>query len=493
MTGKQSDSETDRQFDIVDVLGRLQSSSHRLEEVTFLTAAVRGRLYDLARDIDTAAGTKLAAAVLEDQALDEIKTELFGDEADGDMSVVRDVLHFDRKAANCLRRWLGNRLKECDRTNSVQAFLDLHAPNIDRTEDLADVFALLFYVGRTPEATAHLLGKSTAQVQHIYGKLYGRYQDASNTAGSAGSLAAIPDHPSIGAYKIPARKSGRRRTILALLALMLVAGGILYLLLNKSGSPPLDKTPVSSRRSGDENTVFIGNPAVKMTFCWVPAGVFEMGAHGVGNDDDMPRQVVISRGFWMGQTEVTQSQWKAVGVRIAGDKDPTLPDGNDIKENDLPVVGISQDQAKQFCASMGVLTGKLVRLPTEAEWEYACRAGASTRYPNGDDEADLRASGWYVKNSGDKLHVVGLLKPNAWGLKDMHGNVSEWCADYYSPYSRLKNGPDPVQDFPEYREFAVVRGGFFRSSAETCSATTRNKRKRVERSYFFGFRACFSD
>jgi formylglycine-generating enzyme required for sulfatase activity len=104
-----------------------------------------------------------------------------------------------------------------------------------------------------------------------------------------------------------------------------------------------------------------------------------------------------------------------------------------------PVESVTWDEAIEFCRRLSEIppekkVGNLFRLPTEAEWEYACRAGSTTEWCCGDDEADLDEYGWYHKNSARSTHPVGEKKPNAWGLHDMHGNVSEWCQDLYGEY-----------------------------------------------------------
>ena len=123
--------------------------------------------------------------------------------------------------------------------------------------------------------------------------------------------------------------------------------------------------------------------------------------------------------FYMGKYEVTQAQWRAVMG-----SDPSHFTGDN-----RPVEQVNWDDAKAFCAALGAMTGYAIRLPSESEWEYACRAGTTTEYYFGNDELLLGDYAWYSGNSGSETHPVGQKTPNAWGLYDVSGNVSEWCED----------------------------------------------------------------
>jgi formylglycine-generating enzyme required for sulfatase activity len=166
-------------------------------------------------------------------------------------------------------------------------------------------------------------------------------------------------------------------------------------------------------------TLDLGN-GVTMKLVLIRAGKFMMGEEG------NQHEVTISKPFYMGVTEVTQAQYQAVmGANPSQFKGPTNP-----------VDSVSWDDAVEFCRKLSEKTRKAVRLPTEAEWEYACRAGSKTRFCFGDTEEGLGNYAWYDANSSRTTHPVGQKKPNAWGLYDIHGNVWEWCADWYEDYPR---------------------------------------------------------
>ncbi|MGI8640025.1 MAG: formylglycine-generating enzyme family protein [Pyrinomonadaceae bacterium] len=165
---------------------------------------------------------------------------------------------------------------------------------------------------------------------------------------------------------------------------------------------------------------------VKFQMVGIPSGSFCMGSNNVEDDEKPVHKVIISQAFWMGRTEVTQAQWKAVMGNNPGY----------FKGDDLPVEQVSWDNVKDFIRKLNNLQNDYeYRLPTEAEWEYAARAGTTTRYSYGDGEGSLDSYAWYSANSGSKTHEVATKQPNAFGLYDMHGNVWEWCQDWYGNYS----------------------------------------------------------
>ena len=138
-----------------------------------------------------------------------------------------------------------------------------------------------------------------------------------------------------------------------------------------------------------------------------------------------------------------------------------------------PVEWVSWNDAVDFCKKLSKKTGKTVRLPTEAEWEYACRAGSTTRFSYGDDEEKLGDYAWKAENSGGKTHPVGEKKPNNWGLYDMHGNVWQWCADWYAKgYDANAAKTDPTG--PATGTWRVWRGGCWLNRAFSCGSAFRS-------------------
>ncbi|MCY2930598.1 MAG: formylglycine-generating enzyme family protein [Planctomycetota bacterium] len=154
-----------------------------------------------------------------------------------------------------------------------------------------------------------------------------------------------------------------------------------------------------------------------------------------------------------------------------------------------PVENVAWEDASAFCKKVSDKAGETVRLPTEAQWEYACRAGTKTRFSYGDDDgySALGQYAWYAKNSGKSTHPVGQTKPNAWGLYDMHGNVWEWCSDwgcqmYANAETRDPQGP--VSGLP----YRVLRGGSWRDDPEDCRSAYRFRDSSNHRTYHYGFR-----
>jgi len=218
-------------------------------------------------------------------------------------------------------------------------------------------------------------------------------------------------------------------------------------------------------------------------------------------DDEGPQVRTKIEPFWMGQYEITWAQFnewadlfgakkssddtaeRSLNDRIADAVTRPSRPMADItfemgKGDDYPAVAISQLAARCYCKWLSAKTGRFYRLPTEAEWEYACRAGTVTAYSYGDDPDELEDYGWFFDNGDDRYHKVGELKPNPWGLYDMHGNVSEWVLDRYDEdrYSELAGGTLPVVGpllHPTTRHPCVARGGSWDDDPERLRCAAR--------------------
>ena len=217
--------------------------------------------------------------------------------------------------------------------------------------------------------------------------------------------------------------------------------------------------------------------SVSAQLCFIPAGSFTMGSPS-GEDgrssDERQVEVTVSQPFWLAKTEVTQAQWEAV----------MGSNTSQFKVDQLPVENTSWEDTQSFITKVNDLhllpQGWKFALPTEAQWEYACRAGEKGPYSGG----SLDEVGWYGDNSEGKTHEVGQKKPNAWGLHDMHGNVYEWCADWYD--GTLNGGVDPKG--PESGDSRVNRGGCCFHYPSNCRAADRSRNSPEFRSTYVGFR-----
>ena len=221
--------------------------------------------------------------------------------------------------------------------------------------------------------------------------------------------------------------------------------------------------------------------SIGMEFVLIPAGEFDMGSPSGETDrygDEGPvHKVKISDAFYLGKYEVTQKQWR----EIMGDN-PSNYDGDN-----RPVEYVSWNDAQDFIKKLNTKesTDKY-RLPSEAEWEYAARAGSTTRYSFGDIESRLGEYGWYEGNSGDKTHLVGQKKPNPWGLYDMHGNVWEWTQDLYN--GDYKVAPADGSAWESGGSSRIFRGGSWLYYARDCRSANRNYYIPDFRNYDLGFR-----
>ena len=224
---------------------------------------------------------------------------------------------------------------------------------------------------------------------------------------------------------------------------------------------------------------------IGMEFVLIPAGEFDMGSPP--DEEDMwswegpVHHVNIEKAFYMGRYEVTQKQWR----EIMGDNP------SHFKGDDLPVVYVSWDDAQEFIKKLNEKEGTdKYRLPSEAEWEYACRAGTTTRYSFGDSESKLDDYAWYADNSDWETHPVGQKKPNSWGLYDMHGNDLELVQDcWHDSYNgALTDGSAWVVACKYGGANRVVRGGSWVNDAGSCRSADRAPLDPRDRAANLGFR-----
>lgn len=270
-----------------------------------------------------------------------------------------------------------------------------------------------------------------------------------------------------------------------LITLMLIAGVLIFV-----GDLVAEQNQKRQTNDGEETeAVWEGSQAgesktltlkgLEYTFRWCPAGTFMMGSpedeKNRGNDESQ-HSVTLSRGFWMLETEVTQKMWRSV----MGDNP------SEFKGDNLPVECVSWYDCLKFTRRLnqedGIPSGYRLRMPTEAQWEYACRAGSTGAYGGTDD---LAALGWYDGNSKNKTHEVRGMQPNAWGLYDMHGNVWEWCLDWYGDYGELP-ATDPRSSASGTDR--VYRGGSWYSHTWDCRSANRNSYVPTYRHNYLGLR-----
>jgi formylglycine-generating enzyme required for sulfatase activity len=279
------------------------------------------------------------------------------------------------------------------------------------------------------------------------------------------------------------------------------------------------------RRDGTEETI----DAPELVY--LPGGTFLMGDEQ-GLDREKPVHAVRLDAFAIGRTPVTWGQYRrfceATDAHwpqwLERDSRYHLETGSDeyyrsrgvaADSLELPVVGIAWDDATAYCAWLSEQTGERYALPTEAQWEYACRAGTTTRWSCGDDERALAEHAWYSANADGKLHPVARKRPNPWGLYDMHGNVWEWCADWFSEtyYEQLAGRAEQLRGSARRRSNVreqrshgvehtasdnpvgpgsgsnrVIRGGSWLDVADICRSAFRGRHEPSNRGDILGFR-----
>jgi len=237
--------------------------------------------------------------------------------------------------------------------------------------------------------------------------------------------------------------------------------------------PATTNNPTPVELAGSTNSI-------GMQFNLVPAGSFTMGSENKFAGGVTPHQVTLTQPFYLGIYEVTQEQYE----RVMGEN-PSY-----FKGPKNPVERVSWEDAVEFCRKLSALpeekaAGRVYRLPTEAEWEYACRAGTTTEYSFGDEESQLGDYAWYDENSGDGTHSVGQKKPNPWGFYDMHGNVNELCQDRFGEYP---SGSVTNPTGPSEGSDRVSRGGSWGYDAWRCQSGLRRRNFLLSRGLSYGFR-----
>jgi formylglycine-generating enzyme required for sulfatase activity len=241
------------------------------------------------------------------------------------------------------------------------------------------------------------------------------------------------------------------------------------------------KRPLSKMKK-EQSMTFTNS--IAMEFMLIPAGEFTMGPDEYKKEQSV-HKVKIPAPFYLGIYPVTQCEWNAVmGFNPSS-----------FKGDDLPVEQVSWDDVRKFIIRLNKKEGTMrYRLPSEAEWEYACRAGSTTRYSFGDDESELDEYAWYIRNSGLKTHPVGQKKPNPWGLYDMHGNVWEWVQDTLdedcnsAPTFVIPGFSADGVDWHLYRPDRIFRGGSWNRNARCCSSNYRCSSTPPLRDSTLGFR-----
>lgn len=272
------------------------------------------------------------------------------------------------------------------------------------------------------------------------------------------------------------------RTQACVTAMILFCGALAFPVpVSLCGAEQPAASGASAPRTGSTYTV----AGLNLELVPIPAGAFAMGSPALESgrrDDETLHKVTLSRPFWLGRTAVTQAQYEA----IMGNNPARF------KGDDLPVETVSWEEAMSFCRkltererSAGRLPeGYVYTLPTEAQREYACRAGTGGRFAG-----ELDAIAWYSSNSEEQVHPVGRKQPNAWGLHDMQGLIWEWCADWYGEYPS-EAVVDPTG--PERGRSKVYRGGAWFHSADLCRSAYRYRAAPDYRGSLLGFRVALA-
>jgi len=300
---------------------------------------------------------------------------------------------------------------------------------------------------------------------------------------------------------VPRRIRSDRWIALLVFAGLIVADQLVGVISSATGVEPHRGDAFAGAKAGDQREVFV------IKLCWCPPGNFQMGSP-VDEPERRPGEdqveVTLTKGFWMAKYETTQGQWQRVVGKLPGEFTRELPEGDD-----LPVGNVNFAESEDFCrklAELGHRAGALprdweFRLPTEAQWEYACRAGTTTATSFGNKlsskQANFKGKPYNGAEPGPSLGraaKVGSFPANAWGLHDMHGNTFEWCRDWY--HAKLPGGVDP--DLYAARSTAVVnrtgdasrvrRGGAWTDDGWPCRSAFRLRFEPERRYDHIGFR-----
>ena len=273
------------------------------------------------------------------------------------------------------------------------------------------------------------------------------------------------------------------RVLLAVLLVGIVGCGKDSSLAQGSPSKAGDKAAVSQQANGPVAKGKTITNSIGMKLRLIPAGEFMMGSPTTESDrldTETQHRVTLTKPFCLGVTEVTQEQYqKVMGTNPSQFQGPQNP-----------VEKVGWAEAVEFCGKLSAMpaektAGHVYRLPTESEWEYACRSGTTTAYSFGDDASRLGDYGWFGGNSDSSTHPVGEKKPNAWGLYDMHGNVFEWCQDRPGVYPS-GSATDPTG--ATSGSLRVFRGGSWYYLARHCRSATRLRYPPLYEVSYLGFR-----
>ncbi|MFA6563276.1 MAG: formylglycine-generating enzyme family protein [Verrucomicrobiia bacterium] len=250
---------------------------------------------------------------------------------------------------------------------------------------------------------------------------------------------------------------------------------------SQPAAPVVTPAPVFGKGTAAGQPSFVNAVGIRMVL--IPAGEFEMGSSKSESwrySEENLHHVTITKSFYMGATEVTQAQFAAV-MR----KSPSY-----YKGADLPVEHVTWFDAVEFCKRLNFMDGRAYRLPTEAEWEYACRAGTDDKFYSGDNDADLFKAAWVGGISSSHTHPVAKLAPNSFGLFDMLGNVYEWCSDYYDANYYFKS-PKTNPLGPSKGAERVIRGGAYNEPVQNVRCAYRTGKDPMKTQANLGFRiAC---